>query len=280
MRGPDVERLRRVVVLVDGAAVRARKLAGAGDDGLEHRLDVERRADGPADLAQGRQLLNRLGQLARARLELLEEADVLNGDDGLVGEGLQECDLRGRETARGCSRDHDRADHLRLPKHRHAQSPAPAPNPCGVLVPILRVSHHVFEVDDRAAADRPRARRFGIKRHGESAPRGLGALGCQAVNRGQLQMIASEHRNNAELRVTQLDGVLGDHVEHRPHIGRRGADRLEDLARGRLLLQRLGEVAVTSLQLVEQAHVLDRDHRLIGEGLEEGDLRVRERDRL
>ena len=34
------------------------------------------------------------------------------------------------------------------------------------------------------------------------------------------------------------------------------------------------------LQLVEQAHVLDGDHRLVGEGLEEGDLSLREELRL
>ena len=39
------------------------------------------------------QLLDRLGQLARPRLQLLEEADVLDGDDGLVGEGLEQRDL-------------------------------------------------------------------------------------------------------------------------------------------------------------------------------------------
>ena len=40
----------------------------------------------------------------------------------------------------------------------------------------------------------------------------------------------------------------------------------------RLLLQRFGQLAVAGLQLLEQPHVLDRDHRLVGEGLEQGDL--------
>ena len=45
---------------------------------------------------------------------------------------------------------------------------------------------------------------------------------------------------------------------------------LQDLARRGLLLERL-------LGLVEQPHVLDRDHRLVGEGLEQRDLLVGER---
>ena len=56
-----------------------------------------------------------------------------------------------------------------------------------------------------------------------------------------------------------------DRVEYRLHIGRRTADDPQDLARRRLLLERL-------LRLVEQAHVLDRDHRLVGEGCRERDL--------
>src|SRR6267142_632219 len=49
------------------------------------------------------------------------------------------------------------------------------------------------------------------------------------------------------------------------------------LGGGRLLLQRLGEVAITSLQLVEESNVLDGDDRLVGKGLEELDLALRER---
>ena len=45
------------------------------------------------DLAGGGLLLERLGEIAIADLELLEEPDVLDGDDGLVREGLEQLDL-------------------------------------------------------------------------------------------------------------------------------------------------------------------------------------------
>ncbi len=111
------------VVLEDGAAGAARELAGAGDDRVEHRLDIERRAHGPTDLAQRRELLNRLGQLARARLQLLEEADVLDGDDGLVGEGLEQLDLTIGERPRLGTRDRNDADGSALPQHRDETPP-------------------------------------------------------------------------------------------------------------------------------------------------------------
>ena len=61
-----------------------------------------------------------------------------------------------------------------------------------------------------------------------------------------------------------------DLVEHRLRVGDRAADHLQDLAGRRLLLERL-------LRLVEQPHVLDRDHRLVGEGLQQLDLLLAER---
>ena len=71
----------------------------------------------------------------------------------------------------------------------------------------------------------------------------------------------------------QTGGALGHGVEHRLEIGRRARDHPQDLGRGRLLLQRL-------FRLVEQPDVLDGDHRLGGEGLQELDLPVGERPYL
>ena len=51
----------------------------------------------------------------------------------------------------------------------------------------------------------------------------------------------------------------------------------QNLARGRLLLQSFGKIAVALLQFLEQPHVLDGDDRLIGEGFQQRDLFVRKR---
>ena len=49
----QVEFFRGLVVFVDDAAVCAGELDRAGGDGCEHRLQVKRRADRPADFRQG-----------------------------------------------------------------------------------------------------------------------------------------------------------------------------------------------------------------------------------
>ena len=64
-------------------------------------------------------------------------------------------------------------------------------------------------------------------------------------------------------------GALDDGVEHRLHVRRRAADDAEHLGRCRLMLQRLAQFCVALLDFFEQPHVLDGDHRLVGEGFEE-----------
>src|SRR6185436_20996006 len=59
---------------------------------------------------------------------------------------------------------------------------------------------------------------------------------------------------------------------HRARIGRGGRDGSKDAARRRLAFERLAQVAVPGLEFLEQPDVLDRDHRLVGEGLEQLDL--------
>ena len=68
----------------------------------------------------------------------------------------------------------------------------------------------------------------------------------------------------------QALAALQDLLEHRPAVGDRAADHAQHLGGRGLLLERL-------LGLVEEARVLDRDHRLVGEGLEQGDLARQER---
>src|SRR3990172_9941111 len=67
---------------------------GIFDKRLEHRLKIKSRAaDHLEDFAGGGLLLQGFGQVSVAGLELVEEADVFDGDHGLVGEGLEERDL-------------------------------------------------------------------------------------------------------------------------------------------------------------------------------------------
>src|SRR3990170_837710 len=71
---------------------------------------------------------------------------------------------------------------------------------------------------------------------------------------------------------TNPGGALDDGVEHRLYVRGRAADNAEHLGGCRLMLQGLAQFRVALAEFFEQAHVLDSDHGLIGEGLEEGNL--------
>src|SRR5262249_56118255 len=82
------------------------------------------------------------------------------------------------------------------------------------------------------------------------------------------------------LGLAQAYRVLRQRLEHGLQVERGLSDHLEQLAGGRLLLERGAELVVTRLQLPEQPDVLERNHRLIGERLEERDLLVGEGSRF
>jgi hypothetical protein len=84
------------VVAGDDRVLAAAEPAGAPDDRVEDGLD-SRSASSIITARESRSLPSaaraRRPQLAVPRLQLLEQSDVLDGDDGLVGEGLKKGDL-------------------------------------------------------------------------------------------------------------------------------------------------------------------------------------------
>ena len=80
------------------------------------------------------------------------------------------------------------------------------------------------------------------------------------------RLLRAEARRVGDHHLGQPD----DGVERRAQLVAHAGDEL------RLVLARLCKLAVLVLDFVEQPHVLDRDHRLVGEGLHERDLLVGE----
>src|SRR5215475_10821195 len=78
----------------NGATVSVEEPDGASADGVKDGAEVRRGAgDDPQDLARGCLLVEGLRQVLVPRLQLLEQPHVLDGDDRLVGEGLEEADV-------------------------------------------------------------------------------------------------------------------------------------------------------------------------------------------
>src|SRR5262249_51124707 len=75
---------------------------------------------------------------------------------------------------------------------------------------------------------------------------------------------------------TNPSGALDDGIKHRLHVCGRATDDPQHLTRRLLVLQSLPQFCIALLDLLEQPHVLDGDHRLIREGFQERDLFFRE----
>ena len=98
-------------------------------------------------------------------------------------------------------------------------------------------------------------------------------VGCGAVNCDVPIGIIFDATNGDIGRPTNARGVFCNDIQYRLNIRRRAGDDTQNFARRSLLLQGLGEIAVALLQFFEQPHVLDGDHRLVGEGFKQLDLR-------
>ena len=154
-----------VALDVDGHHRRVAQVRGGGDQRIEHGLQLELRpADGPQHLARRRLLLERFLQLARSRLYLLEQTRVLDGDHGLVGEGLHEFNLLCRERPHLAAPASDHADYDVLSEHWHGENRA---NPCCLWAYpcVLGILQHVMDVDNPALKHCPSRRRLAALRN-------------------------------------------------------------------------------------------------------------------
>ena len=71
---------------------------------------------------------------------------------------------------------------------------------------------------------------------------------------------------------TELHSILNKRLKNRLKIERRSTNNFQHIGSRRLLLGGLLQVACARLHLLEQPRVLDGDHRLVGEGLHQGDV--------
>ena len=264
----------------DGASTGADHPYRAARDGLEDRL---RRRSASWLITRrispgGRLLLQRLGRGRRcASSSSVEQPRVLDGDDGLVGERLEQRDLPIREGLGLVqeqaaddlpARNMGVATMLRYPPRRAnscefgKRSSVEMSGTCRSRPSSITHPGSVSRRGGPTARPAPRMSSTSASHSGVVVP----AYATHG-DRAGLQPEHAAAQGAAEAHRALDDGVE-DWLELRP----RCTDHAEDRPGGRLLLERLGQIAIARLQLAEQTRVLDRDHRLLGEGLQEGDL--------
>src|SRR5262245_10735525 len=228
---------------------------------VEHRLQIERRAaDDLEHISGGGLLLQRLAQL-------VEQARVLYGDDGLLSEVAQELDMLVTEWFDLLAEYQDRADELIILKHRHSNY-----RPITALVDATNQKWIPLDVGPRRldVGDVSRLFRDGNTTKGRIRGRSnkwivfasLGIRGCRAVHRNDAKCVSFAEIQIPELSVADARRVLQHQLEHGLQIAREAAEDLQHLGSSRLLLQRLckvlarlGELAPRCFKLLFQIGV-------------------------
>src|SRR5579864_3504149 len=98
-------------------------------------------------------------------LKLIKQTDILDGNDGLVGEGLKELDLNLREGSGGIPRYRDRPNGPAVTEHRYAQHASQAGR-CSEVEVVFRILQNIGDVygtsiEDRSAVRGPPSRGAG-----------------------------------------------------------------------------------------------------------------------
>ena len=84
---------------VDRASLGAGQLHRLGDDGGEHGFEIERRVHRLRHFSERAQLADGAAKFIGALAQRVQQANVLDRDGGLVGEGFDKSDLLVREGA-------------------------------------------------------------------------------------------------------------------------------------------------------------------------------------
>src|SRR5215467_7589257 len=98
--------------------------------------------------------------------------------------------------------------------------------------------------------------------------------------RDAAQTIAKHLKDRRIIGIAKARRGLDQRIKHPLQIEGRPTDDLQNFRRGRLLFQRFLQFALAGLLGLKQPRVLDSDHRLICEGLEQLNFFVRERSWL
>ena len=208
--------------------------------------------------------------------DLAEQPRILDRERRLRGERLQQLDDLRRERPRRLSVDQQAAEQMVLAQQRDREertiSGADEQLLAGALVAVVERIGDLGRLErDGGASERA------IPFAGGSLANVLGDILRHVLGRLQPELLGTlvvlVDRPAVEPRELHRPGH--DRLEHGLQLERR-TDRLPHLAQRRELPHRARERLGTRIQHLEQAHVLDRDHRLVGEGLQQLDLLVGE----
>ena len=209
------------------------------DQSVEHDLQIEgRTADDLEHIGGRRLLLERFGQLLRARLHLVEQPHVLNRDDRLIREGRHQLDLLVRERPQRAARQDDHADRSSFPQQWNPEHAAEGRDFLKLGQFIFRIGEDIRNLNRFAFQKRPATDRAAPRRNHDALHVFVKFPG-EAIARRLLVTGARGSKNLRLLRFTQPSRGLQERVEHGLQVEGRAADDLKHVGGRGLLPKRI-----------------------------------------
>src|SRR6516165_7677766 len=261
----------------DGGEVGAAKPGSRFDECLQNRFQIERRpADHLEHVGGGGLLLERFSEVARAHLYLVEQPHVLDRDQRLVGESGDELDLPVRERLDVIALETDDGDHYAVAQQRSPEHGALPADLLGLQHVVLGISQAIRQVN-RFSLNRGSADQRAASRCYRMLKEVFDIVGPDVVGPHQVVFAVLQLEEKGMFRLAQARRCLQDCINDWLQLVGRARDDVQHVADRRLIFERFLHLARARLHLVEESRILDRDYRLVGEGLQQCDLLVTER---
>src|SRR5262249_10279622 len=154
-------------------------------------------------------------------LQFREQPHVLDGDRGLVGEGLEQGNLLLGKGTRLSLVGVDRADWQTIAQHWDGQNAPEVPDPGDDLDIVLRIFRHVGDLHDRPRQDTATGSRASARPARIHIANYLPAFRADVSLRDQVQQLAVERRYETAVGTTQAHHGPSDSIEDGLDVYRR-----------------------------------------------------------
>ena len=250
---------------------------GGLDERIEDGLEIEGRAADHLQHVAGRGLaFEQLLQIARQLAQLGQEPRVLDRDDRLVGEGADQLDLALAERLDPAAAKRDHADRLAFAQQRYAERRADVANRNRLGHRVVRVCGDIGNVEHLTFERGSTSHRSAID--GEyPVPQGGLVLGRKGDARHRPVDLAVAGGKMSVFGATEPRRGIDERVENRLQIECRAADDFQHVAGRGLAFEQFLQIARAFAQFGQEPRVLDRDDRVVGEGVHQLDLPLAER---
>ncbi len=218
------------------------------------------------------------GLLLERFAQFIEQARILNSDNGLIGEASGQINLLFRKWMDAVSQKRHHTDRHSIPQEGHTQHRSETTKSLCFPHCVIGISLDVGDMNG-PALEHGTARDCAPAGRDRMPPHEIFIFTRVPKIRRQAVSVAFLQENHDIIRAAQSHGRFNERVQHRLQIEGRATDDLEHVGGGGLLLQRLGELGIGFHKcpallphVLEQPHVLDRNRRLVGECLQQLDL--------